>query len=157
MSRGLRETFGREANEPLPVFADVPAFAFEFQTPPGTYFDLYPIHVLSTSALALMAQLNPAARWDVRRFRPNVLVETARGAGFVENEWAGRAVRIGQLAIKGELPTVRCAMPMHPQSDLPRDPSILRTIVREANQCLGLYASVAEEGSVRIGDSVDLT
>jgi uncharacterized protein YcbX len=151
----MREVFGREPEEPLPDFSSVPAAAFEFYTPPGTYFDLFPIHVLTTSTLQLMSRLNPAADWDARRFRPNVLVDTA-SITSVENDWVGRAVRIGGFVVKGEVPTIRCAMPMHAQADLPRDPTVLRTIVREANQCLGLYASVVEPGRVGIGDPVHL-
>jgi uncharacterized protein YcbX len=156
MATELRESFGREPQEPLPDFADIPGTVFEFYTPPGTYFDLFPIHVLTTSALQLMSRLNPAAVWDVRRFRPNVLVDTASTTGAVENDWVGRAIRIGGFVVQGELSTIRCAMPMHAQADLPRDPSVLRTIVREANQCLGLYASVIEAGSIGTGDPVEL-
>lgn len=152
----LRQVFGREPDEPLPDLTGVPGFVFEFYTPPGTYFDLFPVHVLTTSALQLMSRLNPAAAWDVRRFRPNVLIETDSAAGSIESEWVARTVRVGGFTIKGELPTVRCAMPMHAQSDLPRDPSVLRTIVREANQCLGLYASVVATGRVAIGERVEL-
>jgi MOSC domain-containing protein len=152
----LRETFGREPEEPLPDFADVPGLVFEFYTPPGTYFDLYPIHVLTTSTLQLMLRLNPAADWDLRRFRPNVLVDTGESVGAVENDWVGRVIRVGGFLSKGELLTIRCAMPMHPQAGLPRDPSVLRTIVRETNQCLGLYASVTEPGTVSIDDLVEL-
>jgi len=157
IAKELREAFGREPGEPLPDLADVPGTVFEFYTPPGTYFDLFPIHVLTTSTLQLMSRLNPAANWDVRRFRPNVLVDTESTTAAVENDWVGRAIRIGGFVVKGELPTIRCAMPMHAQADLPRDPSVLRTIVREASQCLGLYASVIEPGRVGIGDPVELS
>ncbi|MBI2883806.1 MAG: MOSC N-terminal beta barrel domain-containing protein [Candidatus Methylomirabilis oxyfera] len=156
VEKELRAALGREPEEPLPDLSDVPPVAWEFYAPPGTYFDLFPIHVLTTSTLTLMSQLNPAADWDVRRFRPNVLVDTESTTGVAENDWVGRAIRIGDLVVKGELPTIRCAMPMHAQADLPRDPSVLRTIVREANQSLGLYASVIEAGSVGTGDPVEL-
>lgn len=152
----LRAVFGLEPEDPLPDLSGVPPVAWEFYTPPGTYFDLFPIHVLTTSTLQLMSKLNPAANWDIRRFRPNVLVDTESLAGTVENDWVGRVIHIGNLVVKGELPTIRCAMPMHAQADLPRDPSVLRTIVREANQSLGLYASVIEAGSIATGDPVEL-
>jgi hypothetical protein len=152
----LRAVFGLESEDPLPDLSGVPPVAWEFYTPPGTYFDLFPIHVLTTSTLQLMSQLNPAANWDVRRFRPNVLVDTGSTTGVTENDWVGRTIHIGDLVVKGELPTIRCAMPMHAQADLPRDPSVLRTIVRKANQSLGLYASVIEAGSVATGDPVEL-
>lgn len=156
MATELRESFGRAPGEPLPDFADVPGTVFEFYTPPGTYFDLFPIHVLTTSALHLMSRLNSNADWNVRRFRPNIVVDTGGMSGAVENDWVGREIRVGGFLIKGELRTIRCAMPMHAQADLSRDPSILRTIVREANQCLGLYASVTAPGSVTTGDAVYL-
>ena len=38
----------------------------------------------------------------------------------------------------------------------PKDASILRSIVKDANQNFGVYASVAKEGEVRIGDRVEL-
>ena len=153
----LREEFGRERDEPLPDLASVPAELFEFYTPPGTYFDVFPVHVLTTGALAMMTRLNPGADWDARRFRPNILVDTgAAGADHIERRWTGQRLRIGRATVKGEIPTMRCAMPMHAQSALPRDPAILRTIVREADQCLGLYASVVEGGSVRVGEAVEV-
>jgi hypothetical protein len=134
----LREEFGRRRGEPLPDLTSVPAELFEFYTPPGTYFDVFPVHVLTTGALAMMARLNPGADWDVRRFRPNILVDTGPDAAEqIECRWTGQRVRIGRITVKGEMPTIRCAMPMHAQSGLPRDASILRTIVREADQCLG--------------------
>jgi uncharacterized protein YcbX len=156
IAKELRAVLRREPEEPLPDLSDVPPVVWEFHTPPGTYFDLFPIQVLTTSTLRLMAQLNPAADWDVRRFRPNVLVDTESATGAVENDWVGRVIRIGDLVVKGELLTIRCAMPMHAQADLPRDPSVLRTIVREANQCLGVYASIIETGSIDTGDPVEL-
>lgn len=154
---GLREEFGREPGERLPDLNGVPAELFEFYTPPGTYFDVFPIHVLTTGALALMARFNAGATWDVRRFRPNILVRVDDDrTEQAELRWVERHVRIGGVAITGEVPTIRCAMPMHAQSGLPRDPSVLRTIVREADQCLGLYASVLEPGTVRVGDAVEV-
>jgi hypothetical protein len=42
------------------------------------------------------------------------------------------------------------------QPGLPKDPSVLRTIVRDGNQNLGVYASVVSPGAVRIGDRVEI-
>jgi uncharacterized protein YcbX len=103
-----------------------------------------------------MRMLDPAASWDVRRFRPNVLVQTASDQGHVERNWVGHSVQIGGVAIRGEMPTIRCAMTMHAQKELPRDPLVLRAIVRDADQCLGLYASVVVTGTVSVGDPVTL-
>ena len=72
----LREAFSREDGEPVPDLSTFPPEILEFTSPPGTYFDAFPIHMLTTASLELMSRLNPAAAWDVRRFRPNFLIET---------------------------------------------------------------------------------
>lgn len=153
----LRETFSREAGEPIPDISRLPQEVFEFTSPLGTYFDAYPIHVLTSASLRAMAEFNPQAVWDVRRFRPNFLIETGAGVdGLVESEWTGRTLRIGEVELKCELPTARCGMTTHSQKDLPKDPSVLRSIVKDADQNLGIYANVNKGGSLKLGDVVEL-
>lgn len=153
----LREGFSREPGEPLPDLSTLPPELIEFTSPLGTYFDAFPIHLLTTASLDEMARLNPSAQWDRRRFRPNFLIETVADIhGLIEAEWDGRKVRVGGVELKCEMPTVRCGMTIQAQAGLAKDPSVLRTIVRDANQNLGIYASVALAGEVKIGDTVEL-
>jgi uncharacterized protein YcbX len=153
----LREAFSREPGEPLPDLSTLPPEIIEFTSPRGTYFDAFPIHLLTTASLDLMARLNPEATWDRRRFRPNFLIETKPDIkGSVEVEWAGRKLHIGEVELKCEIPTVRCGMTIQAQAGLEKDPSILRTIVRDADQNLGVYASVITSGVVKVGDTVEL-
>jgi uncharacterized protein YcbX len=152
---GVRRAFGREPGEPLPDFADLPAELFEFVSPPGTYFDVSPIHLLTTSSLAAMSCANPAADWDVRRFRPNILIDTGRAPALVEPGWCGRRVRVGRVSLRCEIPAPRCAMPTYPQRALRGDASMLRTIVRDGHQQLGVYANVVSAGQIAIDDLVE--
>ena len=153
----LRAGFSRTADEPVPDISNLPKELFQFTSPLGTYFDAFPIHVLTTASLAVMSQANPAADWNLRRFRPNFLVETVDGLeGLVESEWAGRTLRIGSVDVKCEMPAVRCGMTTNAQKQLPKDNSVLRTIVKEANQNLGVYANVIKSGQVSEGDRVEL-
>lgn len=153
----LRKGFSREPGEPVPDLSTLPPEILEFTSPLGTYFDAFPIHVLTTSSLDMMARLNPTATWDARRFRPNFVVETNPTIkGLIESEWAGRTVRLGNVEIRCEIPTVRCGMTIQAQKDLPKDPSILRSIVKDADQNLGVYASVVTAGDVRVGDVVEV-
>jgi uncharacterized protein len=123
----------------------------------GTYFDVAPIHVLTSASLEEMRRLDPAADWDVRRFRPNFFVETGAGIeGLVDAEWNGRKLRIGDVELLCEIPCERCVMANNAQPELPKDESILRTIAREANTNLGVYASVLKPGKVRTGDVVEI-
>ncbi len=155
MEAELRDLFGRLPDEPLPDLMIFPPELFEYTSVPGTYFDALPIHFLTTATLAALARANGASRFDVRRFRPNFVLE-CDGDGFVENGWAGRRLRIGGAAVAVEMPCPRCVMTTLPQGDLPKDPGVLRTIVRDAGQNVGMYANVATVGAVAVGDPVEL-
>lgn len=149
--------FSREPDEPLPDISILPAEVLEFTSPLGTYFDAFPIHVLTTASLTAMARFNPTALWDMRRFRPNFLVKTQDAfEGLVEAGWNGRTLRLGEVELKCEIPTVRCGMTTHAQNALPKDPSVLRSIVKDADQNLGVYANVTKGGRVGDGDRVEL-
>ena len=76
--------------------------------------------------------------------------------GKVEGEWCGRELRVGEARIQIEMPVVRCVMTTLPQDDLPKDASVLRTIVWESGQNVGVYASTVEQGRVRVGDPVEV-
>lgn len=153
----LRAAFSRTPEEPIPDISQLPKELFQFTSPLGTYFDAFPIHVLTTASLAVMSQANPEADWDVRRFRPNFFVKTVAGLeGLVESEWEGKTLRIGSVEVNCEMPAVRCGMTTNAQKELAKDNSVLRTIVREAAQNLGVYANVISNGEVAEGDQVEL-
>jgi len=155
--RELRGIFGRQTDEPLPDLSIFPQELFQYTSIPGTYFDALPVHLLTTASLRALERANGAARFDVRRFRPNFLIEPEGAAeGFVESGWSGRRLRIGGATVAVEMPTPRCVMTTLPQDDLPKDPGVLRTIVREAGQNVGMYASVASPGTVAVGDPVEV-
>ncbi|HYC54377.1 MAG TPA: MOSC domain-containing protein [Candidatus Binatia bacterium] len=155
--RELRSLFGRTADEPLPDLSVFPPELFEFSSPPGTYFDAFPLHVLTTATLAALSAANPTSSFDRRRFRPNILIESASDQrGLVEAGWSGGELRIGKARIQVVMPTVRCSMTTQPQADLAKDPQVLRTVVRDAQQNVGAYAVVVEPGPIARGDSVEL-
>jgi len=157
LDANLRAAFSRTDDEPVPDISKLPKELFEFTSPPGTYFDAFPIHVLTTASLAVMSQSNPAADWDVRRFRPNFFVETVDGLeGLIESQWTGKTLRLGSVEVKCEMPAVRCGMTTNAQKGLAKDNSVLRTIVKQAEQNLGVYASVSSIGQVSEGDRVEL-
>ena len=153
----LRQVLGRLPDEPLPDFSGLPAELFEFTSPLGTYFDAFPLHMLTTASLRALAARNPSAQFDRRRFRPNLLVEPLGDAsGLLENAWCGRRLRIGGAVLSIAIPTMRCSMTTHAVGELEKDPSVLRTIVHDADQNLGVYATVQEPGAVAVGDEIEL-
>lgn len=131
--------------------------------PVGSFFDLFPLSVLTTSTLEQLNQLRPQSRFDERRFRMNLILGT-KDPGFVENLWIGRELAIGETArISVALPDPRCVMTTLAQGDLPNDTDVLRTLARHnkvqvgaAGQfpCAGAYAVVVRPGTIRRGDVV---
>jgi len=132
----------------------------------GPFFDAAPVHLLTTTTLDRLQEEYPRGRFEVRRFRPNIVVEPTTGLrGFVENDWIGKSVRLGdavKLKIIGPCP--RCVMTTLRQGDLPRDPGILQTIAQHTPKLntesgvssanVGVYALVERSGSIERGDCV---
>jgi hypothetical protein len=151
----LRAIFGREPDEPLPDLAQFPPEILQYESPPGTYFDAHPILLVTDATLRRLQALAPASRVDVRRFRPNLVVATPPGVeGFVEQDWIGRRLAVGEAELEVLVGCPRCVMITHAFADLPRDPALMRTVVKEANQNLGVYARVVTPGRVAVGDAL---
>lgn len=157
LEQELRAIFGRAPDEPLPDLSVFPPELLEFESPPGTYFDAFPLLLLSRASLDAMAQRAPGSVFDERRFRPNLLVDdTEPGAPFPEIAWAGRRLRAGEAVLRATVACPRCVMTTHGFDDLPRDPAVMRALVREAGGNLGIYAAVESPGRVRVGDALEL-
>jgi uncharacterized protein len=156
----MRLQFGLGPDDPVPDFSMFPAAMLielaRFATPPGSYFDAYPLHILTTASLAELARRAPEADVAPLRFRPNLLVDIGEGGGFAEAGWCGGALRAGGVAARIEIPTVRCSMTTRAQPGLAADPSVLRALVEHARRCAGVYAQVERPGSLRVGDPVEV-
>ncbi len=153
----LRAIFGREKDEPLPDLGLFPPELLEFESPPGTYFDAFPLMLLSERGLEAMAQKAPDSRFDVRRFRPNFVVSAVDSEDLLpELAWRGRRLAIGDAVLSVTVECPRCVMVTHGFDDLPKDPSIMRSLVRETGGNLGVYAGVERPGIVRVGDAISM-
>jgi uncharacterized protein YcbX len=130
--------------------------------PDSSFFDLFPLSVLTTSTLERLRELAPHSRVDERRFRMNVIV-AATDSGFVENSWVDHHLAIGNVGADVMLPDPRCVMTTLAQEDLPHDTNVLRTLARHNRidvgddglfPCAGVYAVVTSPGTIRLGDQV---
>ena len=95
----------------------------DFTLPEGTFFDAAMVHLLTTATLDRLRELYTQGRFEVRRFRPNIVLQLPFGEkGFAENAWVGHTLAIGtavRLNITG--PCGRCVMTTLAQGDLPTD------------------------------------
>ena len=130
----------------------------DFELPAGTFFDLAVVHLLTTATIDRLRVLYPEGRFEVRRFRPNIVVATGPDEeGFVENAWIDHTIAIGdevRLRVTGPCP--RCVMTTLAQGDLPKDAGILRAAAQHNQANVGVYADVIVGGTIRRGDPVML-
>lgn len=131
--------------------------------PKGSFLDVFPVSVMTTSALDRLGELEPRSTFDVRRFRMNVIVDTP-AHGFVENAWIGGTIDVGErVKLAVSVPDPRCVMTTVAQDGLERDPEVLKALARHNRldfagaglyPCAGVYAVVASNGTIRRGDPV---
>ena len=127
--------------------------AIAWTMPAGRFVDAAPLLLLTTASLRAGASLHPEGAWEVRRFRPNFLVEVA-GDGWVEDAWCGRTICVGSAVVVAQQPCVRCTMVTRPQEGLVRDLDVYRTLARHHGGTLGVWTLVQAAGSVGVGDTV---
>jgi uncharacterized protein len=124
--------------------------------PSKTFFDIAVIHVLTTSTINRLRELYPHGRFEVRRFRPNIVVESEdKKNDFIENSWVGKKMIIGKdVVLNITAPCTRCVMITLPQGDLPSDLGILSTVAKYNEVHVGVYASVEHGGTIHRGDAI---
>jgi uncharacterized protein YcbX len=140
-------------------------FALAMAAPTGTFFDVSALHVVARATLDRLGEVQPASRFAVERYRPNVVVDGVDA--FAENAWGGGAtLQLGGVTAAGLIPTMRCIMTTLAQGDLPRDNDVLRTLTNTNRieipnmgtwSCVGSYAAVTAAGRIAVGDEVTIT
>ncbi len=99
------------------------------------------------STISLVSH-NSLGDWDVRRFRINLVLD---GGG--EDDLDG-LVTIGSATLSIRKPIDRCVMVTRPQPGLERSLDVLRTIIRERDNRLGIGAIVSSSGRIDVGDEI---
>jgi len=145
------------------ALSEVTEFPLAGGAPAGAFFDYGCLHLIASSTLNHFQKKYPQGRFDVRRFRPNLVIHSD-AEPFVENAWVGRNIMIGQeLILRVSIPCPRCISVTLAQDDLPRDPSILRAIAEQnmcdlgdfgTLPCAGVYAEVIKAGHIQRGDTL---
>ena len=154
----LKATFERQQGEALPDLDNLPQSAQDFVSLPGTFFLVTPFHLVTTATMEHMKKLNPDSDWNIERFRPNLMIETESNLqGLVEQEWLGSNVVIGESLLSCNATTPRCGAVTKEQQNLTFDPQILRTMVKETDQNLGVYGEALQAGNINVGDDIYLT
>jgi uncharacterized protein YcbX len=86
--------------------------------------------------------------WDTRRFRINLTLN-----GSAEDELTG-LVTVGSATLSIRKPIERCVMVARAQPGIERDLDVLKTIIRERDNQLGMGATVSSSGTISVGDEL---
>ena len=157
----LAAAMALQPGEPMPDFSDVPpellGTLMEHATPPGSYTDAFPLHLLTTSSLAELRERS-GLEADRLRFRPNLWIDTGAARGFAEFEWTGKRLRVGSAVLAVESRTIRCSMPSRaqPPFGIAAEPRLTPALVVHCKRHVGVNLRVEREGVVRVGDAVEL-
>ena len=126
-------------------------------------FDEASISVISLGTVQGVAR-ESGRELDLRRFRPNVVIETVSAELLEEDKWVGRTVMFGEgnsgaapmAAIGITLRDERCVMVNFDPDTAERDSEVMKTIVRINQNCAGVYGTVVRAGEIRVGQVVTL-
>ncbi len=132
-----------------------------------SHLDEGPVHLVTTASLRAAGNGSPV---DARRTRANLVIDTdalveellltgapaTDAAGFLEDGWVGRWLRVGTVELSLTAPMPRCVMLGLAQDGLPEDRGVLREVLRRHDGHLGLVADVLVPGSVAVGDEAHL-
>jgi len=117
------------------------------------HFDAGALHLVTTDALADLQRRSPDLTVDARRFRPNLVIDSA-GEPLPDDDWIGKTVTINDVSLEIVDLTERCAMVTFSQSELPAEPGMLKSIAQHRNLQFGVYADVRTPGRIQCGDAV---
>ncbi len=97
---------------------------------------------------------------DLRRFRPNVVIETDSAEPFAEDRWCGRTLMFGEgisgAAVRVTMRDERCVMVNLDPDTAEKDSEVMKTVVRLNENCAGVYGTVVRAGELRVGQVVTL-
>ena len=110
-------------------------------------FDILPLLVATDGAVAEFGR-------DVRRLRPNIVIDGVHGMDEVR--WPGAELHIGDVVISLDSLRGRCPMTTVDPDTQEVDREVLKDIIRRFSGKLALNADVIRPGTIRVGDAVNL-
>lgn len=97
---------------------------------------------------------------DLRRFRPNVVIETNSAELFEEDRWLGRTLMFDEgnsgASVRVTMKDERCVMVNLNPDTAERDSEVMKTVVRLNQNYAGVYGTVVNAGELRVGQVVNL-
>ncbi len=118
-------------------------------------FDAFPLSLLTAQSVASLG-VSLGETLDVRRFRPNLYVESLEGGDAPENSWVGEVLQIGEMKMRVDKRDKRCVTINVDPVTTDRDPAVLRSVAQERDARFGVYGSPVQPGRIKVGDSISI-
>lgn len=120
-------------------------------------YALAPIHLVSLQALQSLGDELQGKVPDVRRFRPNLVVNLPGLDGpCPEEALLGREFWIGDTKLRAKAKAGRCSFVTLEQQGLPTDRSVLSALLAKFDRNFGIYCEVLTEGTLSVGQPLHL-
>jgi len=126
--------------------------------PGGRFVDFGAVHLVTSGALAALANQLGRPAVEAARFRPNLVLDAARDPA------PGQELHIGEVILRVVLPTPRCVVPgLDPDGVSPVDRPLLRALAQHHRAqvgdvgraaCFGVYAEVLRPGRIAVGQGL---
>ena len=122
-------------------------------------FDDASVSVISLATIAGVGR-EVGGDLDRRRFRANIVLETRNSEPFLEDGWVGGTLVFGdsepKLAVSVTACDVRCMMINLDPDTGTQDARVLKSVVRLNKNNAGVYGTVVQTGTIRVGQPVSL-
>jgi len=97
---------------------------------------------------------------DIRRFRPNLVIDTKAAQPFEEDRWVGKILEFGAEgtgpAISVTMRDKRCVMINFDPDTTEANADVMKTVIRMNENHAGVYGTVVRTGELRVGQVVGL-
>jgi len=122
----------------------------------GTFDDAF-VSVINLATIAGVGR-EAGVQLDVRRFRPNVVLDTEEAEPFREGAWVGGTLLFGgaepRVAVSVTANDVRCMMINLDPDSARQDARVMKAVVRRNDNLAGVYGSAVRIGTVHVGQEV---
>lgn len=122
-------------------------------------FDDAPVSVISLATIAGIGS-EAGMNLDRKRFRANIVIETRDHEPFLEDEWVKGTLVFGTTeprpAVRVTARDIRCMMINLDPDTGEQDKQVMKTVVRLNQNNAGVYGTVVQTGTIRVGEPVSL-
>jgi len=122
-------------------------------------FDETPVSVISLTTIAGIGR-EAGVELDRRRFRANLVLDTEQAKPFHEDAWVGHTLLFGDAdpppAVQIKMCDLRCVMINLDPDTAAQEARVMKAATRLNRNYAGVYGTVAQTGTIRVGDRVRL-